>query len=189
MSQMMTSPPCLTMIKYRGLDDTEHVSEDGTEINGAASQLTGQNGGCGEGLLPTNPQASVEEQGNEAQGSEAHKESVDNFGSHNTPNTLPTMENSCASQPISSTDTATEKASWCFVGQYTEGGKNKDGTYPLVEAQVLEGQLKCRIHNPKNPNHEDPVQWGRFVLGKETYRAVATTKEEMVKYVERKAVQ
>jgi len=172
---MVTSPMYLKMINHRGLNDTEHMSGDGTEINdgkGAASQVTGQNSG------------SVE-QGNEVQGNEAHKEK--DVGSHNTHNTLLTVENSSASQRISSTDTATEKVSWCFVGQYTEGGKKKDGTYPRVEAQEVEkGRLQYRIHNPKNPNHEDPVQWGRFVLDEECYVAFATTKKRMVEHVRRK---
>ncbi len=29
-------------------------------------------------------------------------------------------------------------SSWCLVGLYTADGKNKDGTYPLVEAQEYE---------------------------------------------------
>jgi len=159
---MMTSPSYLKMINRRGLDDTAYMSQDRTKINdgkGAASQVADQNGGRSEGLLPTNRQASVE------QGNELQNERDDNTDSHNTPNTLPTMENICAPQPISSTDTATEKPSWCFVCQYTEGGKNEDGNNPLVEAQEFgTGQLQYRIHNLGNPNHENPVPWGRFVL-------------------------
>ncbi len=175
----------LKMINHRGLNDTEHMSGDGTEINDgkkAASQVTGQNSGS---VKQGNEVQGNKVQGNEVQDNKAHKEK--DVGSHNTHNTLLTVENSSASQRISFTDTATEKVSWCFVGQYTEGGKKKDGTYPRVEVQEVEkGRLQYRIHNPKNPNHEDPVQWGRFVLDEECYVAFATTKKRMVEHVRRK---
>lgn len=119
--KMATSP------SYPELDDTKHLSRDGLEVDdekGTAGQMTDQNDGCGEGLRSTNRQASVE-QGNKLQD--------DNTGSHNT---LETTKIS-ASRPIPSTDTVTENRTWCFVGQYTEGGKNEDGENPLVEAQEL----------------------------------------------------
>ena len=168
---MATSP------SYPELDD-KHMSGDGLELNDgkeAASQITDQIEGCGEGLLSTTHQTSVD-QGDELQNNNTY--------SHNTHNTLQTMKTTCASLPILSTDTATEKQSWCFVGQYTEGGRNGDGKNPSVEAQEFgTGQLRFRIHNPGKPNHEQTVQWGRFVLDGGSFAAFASTKGKMLEYV------
>jgi len=146
------------MMKRCGLTDTEHMLGDSTEISDEKGAV----------------------QGNEVQRNEVHKERDDNTGSCNTQNTLLTTENNCASFR----DTTTEKTSWCLVGLYTADGKNKDGTYPLVEAQEYEeGRLQYRIHEPKKSNHESPVQWGRFVLDEGSFYAFATTPNRMVKHV------